>query len=169
MNSIKGELLMNSTALCTNMLLEYRLDKGKTRTERILWIYPSGELFVTIDIDRRNKHALPIWKTREEIKSALATGSANIAASDPWAVLLLHEDKHLDDKRLEKRRIMRQKHRDRAWAAIEPLVKDKSGRLFDPRQRGELIAELMRKGIEKDDEKTAERQTLLDNRCTLRW
>src|SRR5229473_30335 len=111
--SIKGELLMNSTALCTNMLLEYRLDKGKTRTERILWIDPSGDLFVTIDIDRRNKHALPIWKTREEIKSALATGSANIAASDPWAVLLLHEDKLLDDKRLEKRRIMRQKHRDR--------------------------------------------------------
>ncbi len=144
---------MNSTTFCTNTLLEYRLNEGKTRTERILWIDPSGDLFVTIDIDRRNKHALPIWKTREEIKSALATGSANIAASDPWAVLLLHEDKPLEDKRLEKRRIMRQKHRDRAWAAIEPLIKDKSGRLFDPHQRGELIADLARKGIEEDAKK----------------
>ena len=67
---------MLSAALCTNTLLEYCLDAGKTRTERILWIDPSGDLFVTIDIDRRNKHALPIWKTREEIKSALATGRA---------------------------------------------------------------------------------------------
>src|SRR6266566_5130409 len=144
---------MNSTALCTNTLLEYRLNEGKTRTERVLWIDPSGDLFVTIDIDRRNKHALPIWKTREEIKSALATGSANIAASDPWAVLLLHEDKPLEDKRLEKPRIMRQKHRDRAWAAIEPLVKDKSGRLFDPHQRGALIANLARKKREEDAKK----------------
>src|SRR6266702_939075 len=144
---------MHSTALYTNMLLEYCFDDGKTCTERILLIDPSGDFFVTIDIDRKNKHALPVWKTREEIESALATGSAKIAASDPWAVLLLHEDKPLEDKRLEKRRIMRQKHRDRAWAAIEPLVKDKSGRLFDPRQRGELIAELMRKGIEEDAKK----------------
>src|SRR5579862_5076981 len=113
---------MSSTALCTNTLLEYCLDEGKTRTERILWIDPSGDLFVTIDIDRRNTHALPVWKTREQIKSALTTGSANIVASDPWAVLLLHEDKPLEDKLLEDRRIMRQKHRDRAWAAIESLV-----------------------------------------------
>jgi putative transposase len=144
---------MSSTALCTNTLLEYCLDEGKTRTERILWIDPSGDLFVTIDIDRRNKRALPLWKTREEIKSALATGSANIVAFDPWTVLLLHEDKPLEEKRLEKRRIMRQKHRDRAWAAIEPLVKDKSGRLFDPHQRGALIADLARKKIEEDAKK----------------
>src|SRR5260370_35041119 len=127
---------MRSTALCTNTLLEYRLDAGKTRTERILWIDPSGELFVTIDIDRRNKHALPVWKTREEIESALETGNASIGASDIWAVLLRHDDKPSENKRLEKRRIIRQNHRDRPWVAIEPLVQDKSGRLFYPNQRG---------------------------------
>src|SRR5260370_5213962 len=117
---------MRSTALCTNTLLEYRLDAGKTRTERILWIDPSGDLFVTIDIDRKNKHSLPIWKTREEVESALKMESASIVDADPWAVLQLHDDKPLDDKRLQKRRIMRQKHRYRAWAAIEPLLKDTS-------------------------------------------
>jgi Mu transposase, C-terminal len=144
---------MLSAALCTNTLLEYRLDAGKTRTERVLWIDPSGDLFVTIDIDRKNKHALPVWKTREEIKSALGAGSASIAASDPWAVLQLHDDKPLENKRLEERRIKRQKHRDRAWAAIEPLVKDKSSRLFDPNQRGALIADLARKKTEEDEKK----------------
>src|SRR5947209_2274844 len=141
---------MLSAALCTNTLLEYRLDAGKTRTERILWIDPSGDLFVTIDINRKNKHALPVWKTREEIKSALEAGSASIAASDPWAVLQFHDDKPLENKRLEKSRIKRQKRRDRAWAAIEPMVKDKSGSLFDPQQRGALIADQARKKIEED-------------------
>src|SRR5258708_38130394 len=144
---------MLSAALCTNTLLEYRLDAGKTRTERVLWIDPSGDLFVTIDIDSKNKHALPVWKTREEIKSALAAGSASIAASDPWAVLQLHDDKPLENKRLEERRIMRQKHRDRAWAAIEPLVKDKSGGLCGLHQRGTLIADMARKKTQGADEK----------------
>ncbi len=156
---------MHSTALYTNMLLEYCFDDGKTCTERILLIDPSGDFFVTIDIDRKNKHALPVWKTREEIESALETGSASIVAADPWAALLLH-----DDKRLEKRRIMRQNHRDRAWAAIEPLVKDKSGRLFDPSQRGSLIADLARKKIEEGEEdKKKERKGFIYDALRQYW
>jgi len=147
------------------MLLEYCFDDGKTCTERILLIDPSGDFFVTIDIDRKNKHALPVWKTREEIESALETGSASIVAADPWAALLLH-----DDKRLEKRRIMRQNHRDRAWAAIEPLVKDKSGRLFDPSQRGSLIADLARKKIEEGEEdKKKERKGFIYDALRQYW
>lgn len=143
---------MPSTALYTNMLIEYHFEDNKTCKERILWIDTSGDVCVTIDIDRKNKHALPVWKTREEIEAALKTGSANVVDSDPWAVLLFHDDKPSDDKHLEKRRIMRQRHRDRAWVAIEPLVKDKSVRLFDPKQRGSLIADIARMKIEESDE-----------------
>jgi len=150
---------MQNTALCTNTLLKYRFEDDKTCTERILWIDLSGEFFVTIDIDRRNKHALPIWKTREEIKSALETGRASIVASDPWAVLLLHDDMPSEDKRLEKRRIMRQKRRDKAWVAIEPLVKDKSGRLFDPHQRGSLIAAQARKKFEEGETENEKKES----------
>src|SRR5260370_32932741 len=115
---------MRSTALCTNTLLEYRLDAGKTRTERILWIDPSGDLFVTIDIDRKNKHALPIWKTREEIESALETGNAGIVTTDPWAVLPC-----LYDALPEESKKIRQAYRERAWEAIKSLIQDNSSSL----------------------------------------
>src|SRR5216683_914070 len=141
------EVIMYSTTLCLNTLLEYRLGDGKTRIERILWIDPLGDPIVTIDINRKNKHALPIWKTRGEIESALETAVATIIDDDPWAALL-HPNANFSEEREKVREVqekMRQEHRDRAWNAIELLVKDKDGKIFDPRQRGPLIASHTRK------------------------
>lgn len=136
---------MHNTALHTNMLIEYRFDFGKTCTERILWIDSSGDFFVTIDIDRKNKHALPIWKTREEIESALESGNASIVASDPWAVLLY--PKVIPPKESQKKRVKREEsqkkreeRKDRAWLAIKSLVQKNGVQLFDPLQRGPLIS-----------------------------
>jgi putative transposase len=125
---------VSKVSLYVNMLLEYRFEDGKKLTERILWIDHQGNSCVTIDINRKNKHALPTWKTYEEIESALETGNASITTTDPWAVLLLP-----NYELSEERRKMRQDRRDRAWEAIKPLVQENNDRLFDPRQRGPLI------------------------------
>ncbi len=142
---------MSQATLCTNMLFEYRLDESKTRTERILWIAPLGDTIVTINIDRKDKHALPIWRTSGEINSMLETEYAYIVDTDPWDVLL-----HPSHELPEDRRKMRQEFRDRAWEAIEPLVKDTSSRLFDPRQRGPLITAQARKSKKDEDEEEVE-------------
>jgi putative transposase len=155
---------MLNTTFCTNMLLEFRLEDGKTRTERILWIEPSGDLFVTIDIDRKNKRALPIWKTREEIESALETGNAGTVTTDPWAVLpCLHDALPEESKKI------RQAYRERAWEAIKSLVQVKSSRLFDPRQRGQLIAALARGNKEEKGEKKKERKGFLYDSLRRYW
>lgn len=125
---------MFETVLRTNMLVEYLLEDGKTRTLRILWIDPEGDSLVTIDIQRENKHALPFFQTREEVESALERGQARLPGTDPWALLLRLNDK-LSEEQIKKR----QTRRDRAWAAIEPLVREHRLSLFDPRQRGPLI------------------------------
>lgn len=136
---------MGSIALYTNMLIKYRFDEGKILTERILWIDPSGKNIVTIDINRKNKHALPIWKTRQEIEYALEMEQASIVDADPWAVLLF--PKVIPSKESQKKREKREssqkkreERRDRAWVAIEHLVAENCAQLFDPHQRGPLIA-----------------------------
>lgn len=159
---------MYSTILCLNTLLEYHLEDGKTRIERILWIGPLGDPIVTIDINRKNKHALPVWKTREEIESALGTAVANIIDDDPWAALL-HPNANLSEERekvCEVQEKMRQEHRDRAWNAIELLVKDKDGKIFDPRQRGPLIASQTRK---KGDGENKERKGFIYDALRHYW
>src|SRR6266568_3607338 len=166
---------MSNTTLYTNMLLEYRLEDGKTLTERILWIDPSGDNIVTIDINRKNKHALPIWKTRDEIESTLETGHASIVNADPWAVLLY--PKNIPSKESQKKRHKREesqkkreKRRDRAWVAIEKLVQEKGPRLFDPRQRGSLItAQARGKKEQEKEEKKKERKGFFYDSLRRYW
>ncbi len=166
---------MSNTTLYTNMLLEYRLEDGKTLTERILWIDPSGDNIVTIDINRKNKHALPIWKTRDEIESTLETGHASIVNADPWAVLLY--PKNIPSKESQKKRHKREEsqkkremRRDRAWVAIEKLVQEKGPRLFDPRQRGSLItAQARGKKEQEKEEKKKERKGFFYDSLRRYW
>jgi putative transposase len=126
---------MDQVTLWKNTLLEYRDEDGATRTERILWINPSGDYIVTIDINRENKRALPLWRTREEIESALEASSVRVVETDPYAVLLIRPEP-IPKTYLE--------HRDRAWNVIETLVEDKSGQIFDPGIRGPLITKIMK-------------------------
>src|SRR5712692_5592479 len=145
---------MFETVLRTNMLVEYLLEGGKTFTERILWIDPEGDCLVTIDIERKNKHALPVFQTREEVESALEREQAKLTSTDPWALLLRPNDQ-LSKEQKEKR----QARRDRAWAAIEPLVREHRLSLFDPHQRGSLIPAQARSGhILGEDEHQIQKQ-----------
>lgn len=124
-----------------NTLLEYSRQDGTTQTERVLWIHPSGDSIVTIDINRKNKHALPLWRTREEIEAALEASDMRIVEIDPYAVLLIRPEP-LPVKHCERR--------DKAWEVISTLVEDKSGQIFDPQIRGPLITKIMKeKGVRK--------------------
>ncbi len=116
------------------MLLEYRGEDGKSATSRILWIDSEGNRIVTIDIARQNKHALPIWQTRDEIEEALEKGDAHIIDTDPYAVLLRPEDT-IPAEHSERR--------ERTWKVIEDLVTKHGVQLLDPRTRGPLIAALL--------------------------
>src|SRR5436190_20870276 len=112
---------MDQMTFWKNTLLELSLEDGTTRTERVLWIHPSGDFIVTIDINRKNKHALPLWRTRAEIESALDVSDMKVVESDPYAVLLSLPEPIPDTYR---------ERRDKAWNVIETLVEDKSGRIF---------------------------------------
>ena len=124
-----------------NTLLESSCGDGTTRTERVLWIHPSGDSLVTIDINRKNKHALPLWRTREQIEAALEASDIRVVETDPYAVLLI---------RLEPIPKNHCERRDKAWDVISTLVEDKSGQIFDPQIRGPLITKIMKeKGARK--------------------
>jgi putative transposase len=127
---------MGRTSLSANMLLEYRGEDEKSAISRILWIDSEGNRIVTIDIARQNKHALPIWQTRDEVEEALEKGDAHIIDTDPYAVLLRPEDT-IPEEHSERR--------ERAWKVIEDLVTKHGVQLLDPRTRGPLIAALSEK------------------------
>src|SRR6266700_4276292 len=161
---------MRNTALYTDMLIEYRFDEGKILTERILWIDPSGKIIVTIDINRKNKHALPVWKTREEIESALEKERASIVDADPWAVLLLpkvippkESQKHREKREASQKH--REKRRDRAWLAVQSLIQENCAQLFDPHLRGPLITAHARgkRGEEAKGEKKERKGFIYDS------
>ena len=68
-----------------NMLIHYAGEEAKKRVERILYITPSAESLVSIDIfDQR---ALPFWRSVEEIELSLASSAARILQQDPLAKL----------------------------------------------------------------------------------
>ena len=117
---------MNS--IFVNMLIEWQGIDGGMRIERVLWANPSGEHIVTIDI--QNERALPSWQKYEAIEIALASNQACVLEIDPYAKLHRPEDTIPANHR---------KYRDKAWAVIEPLVEDKSGKIFVRAERGPLV------------------------------
>lgn len=111
-----------------NMLIEWQGPDDGMRIERVLWANPSGEHIVTIDI--QNERALPSWQKYEAIELALASHQAGVLEIDPYAKLHRPEDTIPPSHR---------KHRDKAWAVIEPLVEDRSGKIFVRAERGLLV------------------------------
>ncbi|MEP1076067.1 Mu transposase C-terminal domain-containing protein [Leptolyngbya sp. PL-A3] len=112
------------------MLLEWQLGEkdGKPRTERLLWLSPSGSDLVTIDVFEPN--ALPVFQSRKAIEAAIASEQVKVLSVDPYASLI-RPDHTIPEKH--------RKYRDEAWEAISALVDDSSGRIFLAKERGTLI------------------------------
>lgn len=71
--------------LCVNMLIEWSVDEGPTKIERVLWLEPTGSAVVMFDIE--DEQALPIWRETVTVTAALATNDARILSADPYAEL----------------------------------------------------------------------------------
>ncbi|RME42243.1 MAG: hypothetical protein D6796_14690, partial [Caldilineae bacterium] len=79
--------------LTVNMLIEWvGAAKGDSqpRTDRVLWIAPSGEQVVLFDI--HDERALPVWRNLQEVLVALQSGEARILSTDPASTLLRPEE-----------------------------------------------------------------------------
>lgn len=128
--------------LTKNMLIQWLPDEEGNggKAERILYIDSTGEHVVTIRIEdaagKRDEHAFPMWKSREEIEDGCSTNRARVLHNDPYGPPSLPEDKvSVASARL----------RAEAWTAIHPLIADEHSSpvlaMFDPAERGKLIAQ----------------------------
>lgn len=100
------------TEIVVNIIIEWMAPDDVAMTlERVLWCDPRGKSVVVIDIN--DPKALPTIRTREEIESAFAQGSAFRRDVDPYAALaflpLDTPAKHIE-------------LRDKAWEKICRLV-----------------------------------------------
>ncbi|HYD30291.1 MAG TPA: Mu transposase C-terminal domain-containing protein [Azospirillaceae bacterium] len=110
----------------TEILVNQLLGFGDERTERVLWVDPLGRGFYVIDV--RSPHALPAFRTTQELSGLLDTKAVGVVENDPWLAPLT--DAHVPDAHKEKR--------DTAWAIIAPMVLDQPA-VFQPDARGRAI------------------------------
>lgn len=113
-----------------NMLIEWQVDDGNVRIDRVLYLNPSTRQMVTICVMNQRE----LWVVREyaEIEEAIAAGKAVILDKDPYMLL---------DKSEQELSPAERKLRDKAWSAIAYLFENGDSNIFDPAQRGRLIAE----------------------------
>ncbi|MEM1309815.1 MAG: transposase [Cyanobacteria bacterium P01_H01_bin.153] len=114
--------------LCVNMLIDWILSDGQTRTDRILWLDASTVDVVLINV--QDAKALPVWQKVKDIELAIEAGEACTPTVDPYTPQLLPEE------------AIPEKHRQRrnaAWDIIAPLVEDHTDDLFFPQRRGALL------------------------------
>lgn len=112
-----------------NMVLQTTTNTGDAVIERVLWIHPSGEELLTMDL--QDKRALPQYRKWAEIQTALATGQSQVLETDPYARVARPENTIPEAHR---------QRRDKAWQVIRPLVQEHALEIFDPARRGPLIA-----------------------------
>jgi len=126
--------------LAVNILIEWLREDADPLIERVLWLDQYGKNVVTIDISLKNTKALPRLRTREEIDLVYASGGIRTLDIDPFAKLQQRSEAKIPPDQRE--------DREAAWKIIEPLVNDmetgqldKTGKIFDPKIRGPLIAD----------------------------
>lgn len=90
-------------------------DQSGRRVERVLWLNPSSDVAIVIDIF--DPHAFPIMRTLTALTSSLNNKSAFIQHDDPFSKLLVPEEK-IDVKH--------KRDRDQAWEEIAPLLENES-------------------------------------------
>ncbi|MFN6461029.1 MAG: Mu transposase C-terminal domain-containing protein [Nostoc sp. DedVER02] len=121
-------------SLLVNMLLEWQNAEAENKIERVLWIDPSGQDMVTIEIN--NSKALPKWQKFKEVETAIISKKMCILEVDPYSGLLRPESAISENHR---------QRRDHAWNVIAPLVEGEIELIFDARTRGQLIRDTVKR------------------------
>src|SRR6266536_4120769 len=122
--------------LAINVVIEWLGDRSEARVERVLFIDPSGTHMVTIDLDPEHKKALPIWRKREEVSTALAADDARLLDTDPY-------EQPVQTLSNESR-----EHRDEIWDIIKHLIEGDNEKgwskedIFFAEKRGQMIAKV---------------------------
>jgi hypothetical protein len=118
--------------LSVNMLIQWREQPDgqiEPLTERVLWVDPSATDCITIEITE--KRVLPKLRRCEEIVFAIASNSAYVLDSDPYAALHRQEQDIPD---------LHRQRRDEAFELIESLVADGNYEyMIYPTKRGPIV------------------------------
>ena len=115
-------------SLLRNSLIESTDEDGNQRVERVLDIDVRTDSVFVIRIDRPN--VLPEEFKLSQIEGGMAARTVQILTIDPFAHLLIPEDKI--DKSYRERR-------DAAWAKIRPIIEAPDRQAFYPESRGKLV------------------------------
>lgn len=95
---------------------------------RVIAGFPAAGLIVLIALEA--SPALPVVRIAEEVRAAVASGALRVQDRDPFAAD--QPDAALTEKARDAR--------DRRWGAVGPLVTRTDSAMFDPRERGPLVA-----------------------------
>ncbi len=125
--------------LLINMLIEWTEDPQLSRFERVLWIDPTRTQVMVISVTprstdrshRKHEHLLPFSRQVSDIEAALENGQAQRCEINPFAPLIRPEEELTCEEKQQ---------RLRGWKLIARLVRRHYVELFDPDQRGPLIA-----------------------------
>lgn len=118
------------TLLAVNLVFEnINEPDGEGRFERVLWIAPSGEDFVSIALDEKNP--FPIWRKRKDFEEGLVDNRLRICkifVSQKEFSQVNTSSKHLE-------------RRDEAWNTIQSLVEDEPA-IYFKENRGSKITKI---------------------------
>ncbi|WP_102126065.1 DDE-type integrase/transposase/recombinase [Deinococcus planocerae] len=120
--------------LVENVLMETVLDDNTICAERVLYIDRSTDALVSIDLLKEK--ALPTWFKLSEVEAEVDRGSRRLLRHDPWLATPRGDEQLSEAER---------SGRDRAWAAIEPVVQAKP-EMYERKARGILIAQVIQEG-----------------------
>lgn len=115
-------------SLLRNSLIESTNERGDQKTERVLDIDVGTDTVFVIRIDRRK--ALPEEFKLSQIEAGIAARTIQILTVDPFAHLLIPEDK-IDKSHRERR--------DAAWAKIRAIIEAPNRQAFYRDSRGKLV------------------------------
>lgn len=146
--------------LVRNKLISWLHEGRQPTVERILYIDPTGDDISTIVVDSEHeaevRTALPVWRKREEIVTALEAHKAILLDIDHCAPPLFSEGE-LNSKKYQSLR----EQRDIAMGRIAPLVEGKNAvDILSTHERARLVAARV-------EEEEVSRQTLFTD--LRRW
>jgi putative transposase len=124
--------------LSLNTIIRWETDGEKPRFERLLYVdAPNSEVWA---IDVHYERAFPVFYRYEEIQNSILTNRAQIILNyEPYPLITL-SDEELGEGFAEYI-----KRRDKAWELIKPLLEVQAHKLFNRKERRQLILELAKR------------------------
>jgi hypothetical protein len=140
---------MSLPILHVSTLIEWDVENGQPRVERILLIEPNENNLalsdvVTINADVKDKRALPVFYKYEQLTAAVAANRARVfQKGDLYTPPYLPENPKDPKYMLQRAEYL--KRRDAAWELIEPLLETYGRRLLNKWERGKIVREYAQK------------------------